>query len=43
MYQVDIEIPQDFPTSTATLSCVDHAFTSGELTGDSGTTFIGKR
>lgn len=43
MYQVDIEIPQDFPTSTAALSCVDQSFTSGELIGDSGMTFIGTR
>jgi uncharacterized protein (TIGR03437 family) len=43
MYQVDIEIPQDFSTSTATLSCVDQAFPSSELAGDSGTTFVGKR
>jgi uncharacterized protein (TIGR03437 family) len=42
MYQVDIQIPPDFRPSVAALSCIDQA-NSPELTGDSGTIFIGKR
>ena len=42
IYQVDIAIPADFAASEAQLSCVDQVG-AGELNGDSGTMFIGKR
>jgi uncharacterized protein (TIGR03437 family) len=42
IYQVDIGIPADFAASEAQLSCVDQVG-AGELNGDSGTIFIGKR
>ncbi len=40
IYQVDLQIPADLVPSVATLNCIGNA---GELSGDSGTTFIGKR
>jgi len=42
IYQVDIAIPADFAAPEAQLSCVDQVG-AGELDGDSGTLYIGKR